>query len=204
MSQGKQFYSKIQDEIASLAESIHDVVGKFRELQHPLAESHEKVPQATQQLDKISEQTEAATHKMLDTVEIITEREQEVAEGLRQILKEVSGKSKVNEKIKSVVSSLVGKVNANRNDAFSIMDALQFQDITAQQVNYAAALLEEIEGKLQKIISVVNGKDATEDEDETASGRERVYDPHADLFNKKTDQKDIDDLFQNKEEISKS
>ena len=43
------------------------------------------------------------------------------------------------------------------NDAFSIMDTLQFQDITSQQMNHAASLLEDIEVKLNKIVQVLEG-----------------------------------------------
>ncbi len=179
--------TKIKNEVVLLASSLKEIVDKFNKLQHPIAESHVKVPQATQQLDKISDQTEAATQKMLDTIEAITEREQDVLEGLKEIVG-----SDINETIKSVVSQLTVKVEANVNDAYSIMDALQFQDITSQQMDHAASLLEDIEGKLSDIIVVMDGKDEVI---KPVQKRERAFDPHADVFEKKTNQEEIDSLF---------
>jgi methyl-accepting chemotaxis protein len=68
MSENQPLQYRIQEEITELAASVNQIVTKFRELQNPLKESSEKVPIATEQLDKISEQTEAATHQMLDRV----------------------------------------------------------------------------------------------------------------------------------------
>ncbi|RKX22915.1 MAG: hypothetical protein DRP35_00800 [Candidatus Zixiibacteriota bacterium] len=178
---------KIKNEVVVLASSLKDIVDKFNKLQHPIVESHEKVPQATQQLDKISDQTEAATQKMLDTIEAITEREQDVLEGLKGIVD-----SDINDTIKSEVNKLTEKVEANVNDAYSIMDALQFQDITSQQMDHAASLLEDIEEKLNNIIVVMDGGQEAK---EPTKKKVRAYDPHADVYDKKTNQDEIDSLF---------
>jgi chemotaxis regulatin CheY-phosphate phosphatase CheZ len=181
---------KLQLEIAELWTSINGLIASFRRLKTPLLESHQKVPQATSQLDKISEQTEAAAHRMLDMIEQITQREQEVIDGLGNI-KSAAAEAQ-NERIVSLVSDIESKAGTNLNDAYTIMDALQFQDITSQQMNHAAALLEEIENKLRHILGVV-GADGVPSEQ--SSRKSRAYDPHADLFDRKTQQTDIDNLF---------
>lgn len=181
--------TKIKNEVVLLAISLKEIVEKFNQLQHPIAESHVKVPEATQQLDKISAQTEAATHKMLDTIEVITAREQDVLEGLKSIIESKS----TSKNTKLLSGQLMEKVEVNINDAYSIMDALQFQDITSQQMNHAASLLEDIEGKLSDIIVVMDG---TEEEiTKPVQKKARAFDPHADIFDKKTDQDEIDSLF---------
>lgn len=187
--------SKIQQEISELSEALTRVVDSFRKVQSPLQESREKVPQATDQLDKISEQTEAATHRMLDRVEQITQREEDIIAGLGTIAGSLPADAA--DELKRVVEALTEKANTNLNDAFMIMDALQFQDITAQQMNHAAVLLEDIEQKLQHILAAICGTDAAEPEPAPPARkhRDRVYDPHADFTDKQTQQEDIDSIF---------
>jgi chemotaxis regulatin CheY-phosphate phosphatase CheZ len=191
-------HKKIQEEVSLLADSINDIVKKFRELNNPIDESKEQVPIATEQLDKISEQTEAATQRMLDKVEKIVEREEEGIAGLKRI-KDHAAKNHWDE-IAPLVDSLIEKADTTCADALSIMDALQFQDITAQQMNHAAALMEDIESKLKRISGVLQGdmSQIVSQEEEEAK-KDRAYDPHADLFDKKTDQSAIDDMFAGKQ-----
>ena len=194
MAVNDNLYAKMQNEIAALANSINDIVGKFRALHNPLAESHERVPRATEQLDKISQQTEEATNQMLDRVEGITQREEEVLDGLAKLKERIS----VNDLdgVDTFIDELIEKANTTHNDAFLIMDALQFQDITAQQMNHAAQLLEDVGERLHSIISVIQGDKAGDDEGKPQQGRQRVFDPHADISDKRTIQADIDSLFE--------
>lgn len=189
--------TEIQKEILELASAISDVVRKFRELKDPLAESHDKVPRATKQLDKITEQTEAAAHQMLDKVEQITQREEEVIEGLAQ-LKDWAEQNQAADAC-DMVDKLIEKANTTVSDAYTIMNALQFQDITSQQMHHAAFLLDEVEGKLHGIISVLHGKESASDPQEPGKQKkERIFDPHADVFDKRTDQSEIDSLVSRK------
>ena len=184
---------RIQEEISGLSTSIATLLDEFNKLRNPLAESREKVPQATSQLDKISEQTEAAAHQMLDMVEKITEREGDIISSLGQF-KEYA-QSGQTDKILSEVDGVVEKANVNLNDAFMIMDALQFQDITSQQMDHAATLLEEVEGKLHGILSDLGTKDAESLSTVPEKKKVRAFDPHADFIDKKTDQQEIDNMF---------
>jgi chemotaxis regulatin CheY-phosphate phosphatase CheZ len=184
---------RIQQEIAELTNSISGLVEGFKKLQRPLVESHEKVPQATNQLDKISAQTEEATHRMLDTVEKITQREDDVIKGIE----EIRGKAAQGDiaQVEQLAAEISEKANQNLNDAFSIMDSLQFQDITAQQMDHAASLLEDIEEKLNNILNTIGAK-GDEGVEVTALERKvRAYDPHADFVDRKANQADIDTLF---------
>ena len=90
-------------------------------------------------------------------------------------------------------------VSANCNDTYAIMDALQFQDITSQQMDHAASLLEEIETKLKGIVGVLGGNPAQEDDSSgDTKKKKRIFDPHAHLFEKKTEQEVIDTMFSEK------
>ena len=195
MSGPNTLQSKIQREIGELSDAVNKVVDSFRQVRNPLVESQEKVPMATDQLDKISEQTEAAAHQMLDRIEQITQREEEIISGLGQIKQLASASG--DENIGAVTDSISSKAETNLNDAFMIMDALQFQDITAQQMNHAASLLEDIEVKLRHIVAALNGEEAesASSDDGQRQKKNRVYDPHADFADKRTEQEDIDSLF---------
>ena len=194
MSGTGDLQTRIQKEILELASSINDIVQKFKELKKPLAESHEKVPKATVQLDKINEQTQAAAHQMLDKVEQISQREEELIQGLVNI-KDLTAKNQLAD-VGSLVDTLIEKANATVNDVFTIMDALQFQDITSQQMNHAAFLLEEVEGKLTQIVGVLHGEqEVSEPPISKKDKKTRVFDPHADMSDKKTDQSEVDSLI---------
>jgi len=194
MSSQDTLHKSVQKEIAELTTSISEVVAGFRKLQRPLVESRNKVPQATNQLDKITEQTEAVTAKMLDMVEQLIQREDEVMRGLETVRENV--KAGETESVDALVETLVAKIEDNMNDGYQIMEALQFQDITAQQMDHAASLLEDVEGKLHGIINSLGGASDREPIPVTAS-KKRAYDPHADLVDKKTNQDAIDSIFAN-------
>ncbi len=196
MSEVINLQDKIKAELLDISGTINKIVDSYKSLHSPLVESQENVPKATQQLDKISEQTAAATHRMLDTAELITPREDEVIAGLNKI-KEIVQNNETTGVIE-LCDALAQKASDNNNDAFVIMDALQFQDITSQQIDHAVVLLEELEVKLSKILSALNSEGEETPAPKMPSKKQRAYDPHADLFDKKTNQNDIDSLFAKK------
>ncbi len=196
MSEVINLQDKIKTELLDISSAINEIVESYKKLHSPLIETKENVPKATEQLDKISEQTEAATHRMLDTAELITQREDEVITGLNKIKQFVQDKeyNSINEQC----DELAQKASDNSNDAFVIMDALQFQDITSQQIDHAVVLLEELGLKLHKILTVIGGSEHADGNQPTNSSKKRAFDPHADLFDKKTDQTAIDSMFSKK------
>ena len=183
---------RLQAEVMELASAINVMVGNFRKLQNPLVDSQEKVPQATRQLDKITRQTEAAAQQMLDMVEKITERETALSEGLAELRSRLNANA--HHEYDDHIDTLINKSTTNCNDAYAIMNTLQFQDITSQQINHAASLLEHIESKLNEITLVMRGEAA----DVNHRPKARVFDPHAYLLDKKTKQKEIDNMFSDK------
>lgn len=184
--------TKIQKEVEELTLSINSIVETFRSMKSPLVESHAQVPRATVQLDKIADQTEEATHRMLDKIEEVTQRETKIINCLKALPAKASGKLSVNE---APLGPIIEMAQVNLDDVFLVMDALQFQDITSQQIQHAAALLEDIEVKLRSIVSIVTGE-KSDDNANPGNGKKRVYDPHAEFQDKRTDQNDIDDIFE--------
>lgn len=194
MTQDEFTKEGVQQEMVAITDKITALLDSYREVCQPLEESHKKVPTATRQLDKITAQTEAATQKMLDTVENLTRRQEEMIgkiESIAQIISENMPEQK------AAFSEIITQAKTNNDDAFVILDALQFQDITAQQMNYAIELLGELEFKLGKIIKSMQGEIFDPDQRDYDIAP-RAYDPHADMVKRKTNQDDIDNLFKNK------
>lgn len=194
MTQDEFTKEGVQQEMVAITDKITALLDSYREVCQPLEESHKKVPTATRQLDKITAQTEAATQKMLDTVENLTRRQEEMIgkiESIAQIISENMPEQQ------AAFSEIITQAKTNNDDAFVILDALQFQDITAQQMNYAIELLGELEFKLGKIIKSMQGEIFDPDQRDYDIAP-RAYDPHADMVKRKTNQDDIDNLFKNK------
>lgn len=192
MSKPDMLQSRIQQELQELTQSVASLIENFHRLKAPLVESREKVPQATHQLDKITQQTEAAAHRMLDMIEQITQREEQMIAGLGQISQLATTGDTVG--VTALAQDLSGQANTTLNDAFTIMNTLQFQDITSQQMDHAAALLEDIEAKLHSILQVIGGEEFRFSLE--PKRKERAYDPHADMTSSHSKQADIDSLFQ--------
>lgn len=188
------FPEKVRDELEKLTGSINTMMDNMRKMQNPILESREKLPRANEQLDKVSAQTEKATHKMLDMVEQIIEHQEKIVEisgEVNQFLKRSRAKSR------DLYSNKLRRVNemaeTSQNNAFLIMDALQFQDITAQQMNHASSLLEDIEGRLQRLLGIFEGQELPENDESEVSSKSRAFDPNADMFQGR-DQKEVDDI----------
>lgn len=197
MTQNNVPDSRIEKEILALSGSVASLIDNFRNLQSRLQETQEKVPQATDQLDRINKQTEAAAHQVLDIVEDITQRDEIILKKIEAISSRMTGSE--NTESRSELEQIAEYAKDNLNDTFMIVDALQFQDITSQQMNHTASLLEDVEGKLQNILHAFDpeGEPRPEGyEPVRERGRKRAFDPDADLFEKQTDQEDIDRLFE--------
>lgn len=187
-----QFSLKLRNELEQLTDSINGIMMKMKKMQNPILESREKLPVANQQLDKITAQTEQATHKMLDMVEQIIDHQEQITQ--------LSGEialffKKSRAKDREVFAEQVKRINEmssiSQNNAFLIMDALQFQDITSQQIQHASTLLEDIESRLHMLLSAFDGKEIPE-ELVRPNNPKRAYDPNADIEGK--NQNEVDNI----------
>jgi len=197
IEQDGQFSSRVRTELEKLTSSIDVMMDNLRKMEHPILESRKRLPEANEQLDKISAQTEAATQQVLDMVEQIIEHQEQVV----AMSGEFAGfLKKSRSKDRDLATDKINRINelasTSQNNAFLIMDALQFQDITSQQMHHAAALLEEIERRLHHLLGVFDGKELPPDaflEGEPVK-KARAYDPQADMVNSK-DQKEVDSII---------
>jgi chemotaxis regulatin CheY-phosphate phosphatase CheZ len=185
----------IHAELKHLADSINQIIKGIKVAQEPIAESRSKVPQATEQLERITQQTEVAAHRVMDMVEAITGREGEIEAQIKELRKVLpSTYFRNNSRVKRIIEKIKADAGANQNDAYTIMDALQFQDITSQQIDHAISLLEQVENRLKDVL--VGLQLDTGPETETVR-KQRAYDPNAHFSSDPNQQSEVDELLNN-------
>lgn len=150
-------------------------------------------------LDKIPDSTFKATDQILNTLDNIMSRESEMLEIINVI---TENKEKLGTENIEKVDRLLEVFTENQNNHFIIMDALQFQDITTQQIQHVNDLLEKTELKLSELVLKLKGLDEADIKFiiENAKKQERVYDPNAEFTKRETEQQFADQLYQKNEE----
>jgi len=184
-----------EKELRGLREAVGEMLNRFRELHSPIRESQEKMPEASRQLRKVTDQTEAAATRVLDVAETLNDRDMTMI----QCLNEAKAQAE-----KNGITVLVKKIDEcrdlaeqNQNDTFAIMEALQFQDITAQQLAHTMDLLHDIETRMDILTAMMDGDAKAKDRLHEAENDKEVkaYDPHAEFSVGKSGQADVDSLI---------
>jgi chemotaxis regulatin CheY-phosphate phosphatase CheZ len=82
-----------------------------------------------------------------------------------------------------------------RNELFSITEALQFQDITSQQIRYAANVLVELEDKLMSVLHLIDITGIEEARAALHGTPKGTYDPNATTRDREVRQHVADEVF---------
>ena len=152
----------------------------------------------SEQLDKVTESTQIAVTSVLNRIDLICERQNTVFEQIIRLREQLSieaGSCEPTSMIDALtkIESLEGEI---QSEAFEIMNEMQFQDITSQQIQLAHYLLEEAKAKLldfRKLLSVFSNQPLSVAKQ---PGGKQVFDPGATL-------KDREDRQHLADEISK-
>ena len=169
---------QIRKELKELTTSISKMMDVFRQIRKPIQESSEAVPTTTKHLEKVTEQTEQATHQVLDKVEAINTREAQITDWIKKLKELIPENLLSTEKeLEPLLSKIAENAEANLDDSFSIMDAMQFQDITSQQMDHAITSLDDVEEKLTSLLDAVGLK--IEKQEPKTNKKIRVFDPNA-------------------------
>ncbi len=145
------------------------------------------------QLQKITTTTEEATNKILDVAEKL-DSEQNLIIQLLDEIKTTTKSDVLDEKVEEIKK----KVYTNQDSAFTIIDYLQFQDITAQQISGAYSLLSDTERTLLYVSNLLKEFDLGDSTPEFTLPEidKNAFNADA-LFNDKAGiQNLIDDLFE--------
>ncbi len=187
---------KVRQELKELTTSISAMMEAFRKIRQPIQESSVKVPTTAHHLEKVTEQTERATHKVLDMIEDITNRESQISGWVEQIKKMIPDEVlSSNTQIDTLLTDIKVNAEGTLNDSYNIMDALQFQDITTQQIDHAISLLDDVEDKLVSMLQTVGVKSADQP-DKKSVRKVKAFDPNAGFSaDNPTQQQEIDRII---------
>ena len=146
------------------------------------------------QLQKVTSTTEEATNKILDVAEKLDEDQMKII----ALLDDIEAKTASGEIDASAFEEIKTKVYQNQESAFLIMDYLQFQDITAQQIAGAYSLLSDTEKTLLFVSDMLKRFDTDRQRFESAIREidKRSFNEDASFGSKKVLQEAIDDLFE--------
>ncbi len=150
------------------------------------------------QLQKVTSTTEEATNKILDVAEKLDEDQMKIIDAIDSLEQETDSGEKRSEKFED----LRQKIYQNQESAFTIMDYLQFQDITAQQIAGAYALLSDTEKTLLYVSETLKRLDTTFDLNEDMGNNidKNSFNADASYADKASIQSAIDNLFESGDE----
>ena len=177
---------------------VKDIKPVLESINQSVNDNINKMPDATDKLNKVTQATENATNEIMNVVDGLFEKTADIQTNLSQINTDDAGKT--------LIAKSDEVCNAITEDATNIMMALQVQDITAQQINAVNSLLETIQSRLQGILNQYNLSDISEiirtDGEVDVQGLEKLhnkvaFDPDAvsAYFDKDTRQTMVDDVI---------
>lgn len=186
--------SNVYEELKDLASLLSDVINNIKVSEKPIVESRDTVPKAAEQLEKITKQTEDAAHQLLDATDSISNRESDISAQLKELRKVLPATYfRNNSRVKRVYDAIKENITANQDDIFTMMNVLQFQDITAQQTAHAISLLDQVEHRLQHVLQKYDGKTPKQNEIQSHDG---AYNPDAEFNTNHSSQEEADKLFE--------
>jgi chemotaxis regulatin CheY-phosphate phosphatase CheZ len=184
-----------EKELRGMREAVGEMLSRFRDLHSPIRESQARMPEASKQLRKVNDQTEAAASRVLDVAEALSDRD-------TVLINKLCDAAKIAET--NACTELAGRITdcrelaeLNQNDSFAIMEALQFQDITSQQLAHTMDLLHDIEVRMDVLMAMMDGDGEASQRlvNSDAGNTQKSYDPNAEFAVGKSGQADVDSLI---------
>lgn len=153
---------KVRAELENMVKSLDAMAQTMRDMETPIIESRRELPKASQQLTRASAQTEAAAHHMLEELETIIAHQDEIGKLSREIIRFIlKSRSRERQTVLDKMSRIRDVASVSQNNAFRIVDTLQFQDVASHHIQHASEVLEDIGQHLQHLQTIVSGDDAS-------------------------------------------
>jgi len=138
-------------QIAKLVFFIEEIIPLLETIHLDLHQTTTLMPSATEKLGKVTAATEIAATEVMNIVDNVIIRLTNMSDSLEQL------ESKSEEGIdaaflKEKTSEVKNEIDKSQNDLFSIMNALQFQDITTQQINSIISTIDVVNGKISDLL----------------------------------------------------
>ena len=196
----KQQFDVVIDQMGHLTDKtnmthvlVQSVINSIHSSRKELKDSVDGLLKKTgDQLGRITATTEAATNKILDEAMKLDNDQNTILDRLDQFAQLAS-----TEETDNCIKEVKQMVMDNQDSVFNIIQHLQFQDITAQQIKGAYALLSDTEKTLLYVSNLLKEFDQGEDAIEIKLPilDKNAFNADAVFANKKNIQNAIDDLF---------
>lgn len=202
---------KYMPQIAKLVFFIEEVIPLLNSIHDDLHQSSLMIPTASEKLDKVTSATELATTEVMDIVDRVIGRLNTMTANLDEIEKEIAQEKPVLSPIKEKTTGIRQEIDGSQEDLFSIMNALQFQDITTQQIHSIGQVIETVQKKLGQLLRGFDDeafylpkdrKVSFDDHAEFDFDRSKKSQEIADEFMKKADELFMSDVEKKTEENS--
>jgi chemotaxis regulatin CheY-phosphate phosphatase CheZ len=141
-------------EIGELTFYLEQALRNLREVNEHVEDSSRTMPGVLHELRDIVKMTEAATVRVLDETEAMVEDGRAVAELLG--VARAHAASRAFDEMEEPIARVAGLMERMNDRAMAIMSALEFQDLTAQKVQRAFLVLEEVLSRLNRIQIIID------------------------------------------------
>lgn len=155
--------------IGELAFYINQTLKNLRRLDENLGVGVQETPRALSEVQVIIDQTEKATLRVLDQSESILEQSQ----GLRDDL-EILHKQNID---KSLLQNMEGRLARMEQNAYELINSMEFQDITQQKIISITHCLENLEKRLVDLLIIFKIKTSKEDAQEEVALLKTLHNP---------------------------
>jgi chemotaxis regulatin CheY-phosphate phosphatase CheZ len=206
--------------IQSLVDFMRDTEPLLETINTSIAESTNKIPKATNQINNVTSATELATTEILDLVDAISNEVSNIETLARNILKKEEEKKSLREQITAEIASMNGTgplimryfeltddsaplteslplFEKIKNDAYNITMSLQVQDITTQQLAAVNHLIESVQDKLASLLYNFNENSIVHNtEPEEIDSRGFTFNPDARYTKSDEQQQAVDNIVQ--------
>lgn len=181
---------KYMPQIAKLVYFIEEVIPLFNIIHENLHQSTSMIPTATEKLDKVTSATEMAATEVMDIVDNVINRLNTMNSAIDE-LDTIAAGPITTEGITQKTSLIRDEVNGCQDDLFMIMNALQFQDITTQQINSINSTIETVQTKLGELL-----KGFEEEGVDLRKFTKQAFDPNAEFdFQRSAESQKIADEY---------
>lgn len=177
----------IGQELKELTGSISGLVQAIEYIRETVASSLENLPKASEKLDKITGETELATNELMDILDSLSESDSIVS----KLVDELGEKLSDNPEGQEIVVKIKKIIEDNTDSHTKILETLQFQDLTTQQINYVATLIDKIEDEIKLLHSAFSEGEIKE----SRKVRNVAFDKDADFSIPGQGQDDVDSIL---------
>jgi chemotaxis regulatin CheY-phosphate phosphatase CheZ len=180
--------------VGEMESFVSNVVSDLEMSEEELKKSSKKIlSRVSEQLEKVTESTQMAVNGVLNRIDQICESQNAIFDQIVELRQKLSEKS--SETAPEYLMEALGRIENLENEiqgkAFEIMNEMQFQDITTQQIQLAQQLLDEAKQKLLNFRKVLTAfsLDVSDGAREQMQSVRSTFDPGATMKDREERQK---------------